>query len=287
MEPVSPGPLPEAASPVGGAPAAALGQRPRWRKLLYIRQDYPDNYVDKSFLKLMKRNVNVRQLDYWDVVCETFRVSQQLSVTVIFVAAFLHLDSGSVPSVTGLIAGSCAISACLAALFFTMLLGLTPILKNLTENISSDSIWFMAIVMLLANLLFHDYGSGSSTHTRFPDSLSINAAMFSAVLLASQLESNNDVFGLMLLAVQLFALFPILRRSMRAWHHPSVFWDGFFTVVLVIFAVALLLPISHASVTFYTAAIAFVTFFCPYMLVSIQKYKSEIRGPWDEAVIGH
>ena len=128
-------------------------------------------------------------------------------------------------------------------LFVTVLLGLTPILKNLTKDISSDSIWFMTTLMFLANLLFHDYGSSFSTHTRFslsslsylnkfspkkhalfvrfPDSLSINAAICASVLLASRLSSNMAVFSLMLFAVQLFALFPILRRSIRVKYSLS------------------------------------------------------------------
>ncbi|KAK5664598.1 glycosylphosphatidylinositol anchor biosynthesis [Batrachochytrium dendrobatidis] len=288
--------------------------RPKWRKLLYIHQDYPDNYVDSSFLKLMKRNVNVRPLNYWNVVSESLRVSQQISVEVIFVAMFIHLYMHSWISPVVLIVGSCTVSACLyilwyimllrfansdynpsdspvpktvssVVLFFTMLLGLTPILKNLTKDISSDSIWFMTIMMLLANLLFHDYGSGSSTHARFPDSLSINAAMFASVLLASRLSSNMSVFGLMLLAVQLFALFPILCRSLREWYHPSTTWDSIMTVILIGFAVALMWHISHMSIVLYMVSMILVTFMGPYLLVFAQRYKSEIRGPWDEAVI--
>ena len=30
--------------------------RQPWQKILYIKQDYPDNYVDASFLKQMKKN---------------------------------------------------------------------------------------------------------------------------------------------------------------------------------------------------------------------------------------
>jgi hypothetical protein len=31
-----------------------------WRKLLYVRQDYPDNYVDSTFLEEMKKNGKMR-----------------------------------------------------------------------------------------------------------------------------------------------------------------------------------------------------------------------------------
>ena len=41
--------------------------------------------------------------------------------------------------------------------------------------------------------------------------LSLNAAMFAAVLLASRLESNEKVFAIILFALELFAFFPLAR----------------------------------------------------------------------------
>ena len=46
--------------------------------------------------------------------------------------------------------------------------------------------------------------------------LSSNAAMFGCVLLASRLPSDDQVFGLMMLAVELFALLPAARRRLCA-----------------------------------------------------------------------
>jgi phosphatidylinositol glycan class C protein len=88
-------------------------------------------------------------------------------------------------------------------------------LKTLTKDIASDSIWALTTLMLLANLAFHDYGSTKSVSVEFPDSLSINAAIFASVLLASRLPLNLHVFALMSLSVQLFALFPIFSRYLR------------------------------------------------------------------------
>lgn len=48
----------------------------------------------------------------------------------------------------------------------------------------------------------------------FPSALSINAAIFASVVLGSRLSSNADVFGLVLFAVEWFALFPLMRRDM-------------------------------------------------------------------------
>jgi phosphatidylinositol glycan class C protein len=49
---------------------------------------------------------------------------------------------------------------------------------------------------------------------RISDSLSTNAAIFASVLLASRLDTNVDVFGLLSFAVEWFSLFPIFRRHL-------------------------------------------------------------------------
>lgn len=70
-----------------------VSSSPKWQKLLYIKQNFPDNHVDTaSFLKLMKRNSNVRPLKYWKVVGESGRVTQQISVIFIFLALYIHLN---------------------------------------------------------------------------------------------------------------------------------------------------------------------------------------------------
>lgn len=52
-------------------------------------------------------------------------------------------------------------------------------------------------------------------HRKFQGSLSTNVAMAASVILASRLKDNDQVFSLLLLAVELFGLFPIFRRFTR------------------------------------------------------------------------
>ncbi len=40
--------------------------------------------------------------------------------------------------------------------------GLSPVLMTLTDTISTDTIFAMTTAMLLANLLFHDYGASAA-----------------------------------------------------------------------------------------------------------------------------
>lgn len=88
---------------------------PPWQKLLWVRQNYPDNYVDETFLDELQRNgknchvasillfifffiyiqhvVNVRSYDYWTTVFESGVITQQISSVVIFIAIFIYLQN--------------------------------------------------------------------------------------------------------------------------------------------------------------------------------------------------
>ena len=163
---------------------------------------------------------------------------------------------------------------------------MTPILKNLTKDISTDSIWSLTMMMLAANLLFHNYSSSPFAHTRFPDSISINASMFSSVLLASRLDSNPKVSLLMFSAVALFALLPIFRRAARrSSGKRGSLSDTIMAFLLSSIVVLLYLEFSFLGTMLYLVSIFTITFLCPWLLIKLQRYKSEIRGPWDEAQI--
>ena len=218
---------------------ASHSQQPRWRKLLYVKQDYPDNYVDHTFLEEMQKNANVRQYEYKTVVKESGVITQHLCSIVIFVAAFIHVYNDHL-SILSLISFGNTLTLAgyifwdqrlrhltlnyrderlktlkAAFLFFLTLMVLSPILKTLTSDTSDDTIWALTVCLFLMNLLLHDYGSSNTTNIRYPGSLSTNAAIFASVLLASRLTSNLHVFGLILFAIEWFALFPILRRSLK------------------------------------------------------------------------
>ena len=49
-----------------------------------------------------------------------------------------------------------------AILYLVFGAGLSPILMTLTKTISTDTIYAMTTIMLLANLLFHDYGANAA-----------------------------------------------------------------------------------------------------------------------------
>ena len=121
-------------------------------------------------------------------------------------------------------------------LVFLALMGLSPVLRTLTAATSSDSIWALSACLFLLNALLADYSTLKPVpHSqerwdsiispprcqiliscgRLTSVLSMNAAISSSVVLASRLPDDLAVFSLVLFAVQLFALFPIMRHRLQ------------------------------------------------------------------------
>lgn len=50
---------------------------------------------------------------------------------------------------------------------------------------------------------------------RFSGTISLNAAIFTAVLLGSRLQSSEHVFAFVLFAIEVFALFPLFQRQVK------------------------------------------------------------------------
>ncbi|PGH06956.1 phosphatidylinositol glycan, class C [Blastomyces parvus] len=186
-----------------------------------------------------------------------------------------------------------------ALLIFCALLGLSPILKSLTKSTTSDSIWAMSCWLMVINIFFFDYSSNSggggtgassesgATAAKFPASLSTNAAVMASTVLASRLKSTTHVFSLTLFSIEVFGLFPVFRRHLRA-----ISWRGhvLLTVLLVLSAsaavgITLRGGYMSAILGMFVGGIstALVMGGCSWWLISLQKYKNVVTGPWDPA----
>lgn len=154
----------------------------KWTKKLFIRTNYPDNYVDHdSFLELKKTNVNAKFYKYWPTVFNSGIITHQLSSVVIFALTYVYLRL-EIINVKDLMAhyivpiGLSGYSLKLILLdkfhlnriktdltnlfkFVSFTYGLAPILNSLTETISSDTIFAMSTFMLSLNLITHNYDS--------------------------------------------------------------------------------------------------------------------------------
>ncbi len=178
-----------------------------------------------------------------------------------------------------------------AILIYFTLLGLSPILKSLTRSTSSDSIWAISFWLLAVNIFFFDYSGGVGV--KFPASLSTNAAIMASTVLASRLPSTGQVFSLTLFSIEVFGLFPVFRRYAR---HRSFRYHVALSFLLVIGAglgVGFILggekggvwPWKSGLLGILVAMLLSIIAMggCSWWLISLQKYKNAINGPWDQA----
>ncbi|GFS02927.1 phosphatidylinositol N-acetylglucosaminyltransferase subunit C-like, partial [Elysia marginata] len=98
-------------------------------------------------------------------------------------------------------------------LFQFLSIALSPILVSLTETISTDTIYAMTTLMLLANFFFYNYNYSEDSHV--PGPLSLNAAVFASVCLASRLHTAWHACTTVTVSFQLFALGPLLRKNLK------------------------------------------------------------------------
>ncbi|XP_052788271.1 phosphatidylinositol N-acetylglucosaminyltransferase subunit C-like [Mya arenaria] len=275
----------------------------KWKKILYEDQGVPDHYVDESFLDELKKNLYTRTYDYWAVVNESGVIVQQLCSVCMFVLVFLFMDSHVLqPEILVFISASLTLLGYLTntwliwqrrvqtqrtfledmktvLIFAGFSYCLSPVLLSLTETIATDTIYAMTAVMLIANLLCHDYGADAQMVSGV---LSLNAGLFASVCLASRLHTTLHAFATVTFAVEIFALWPALRRNLRQSIQSS---HIAMTTVMTLLTLATMTCISIPATVLMCIAIVFITFVCPMLLISLQTYKNNIHGPWDEAVI--
>ena len=273
--------------------ATAKGSHIRWRKVLYERQNVPDNYVDASFLTEMKKNLYLRSYSYQSLVLNSGRITQQISSVLIFIMCYVFLNGGYLKPAQLNTLSATLIMAChvvsrnnnyridfkAVALFTLASLALSPVLMSLTDTISTDTIYAMTCCMFIIHLFSHDYSDESM---QIPGVVSLNTAIFATACLASRLKSISNAFSLIFLSILLFAVLPNTRRYMRT--QLLCYADCSLTVTLFITAAVMIYTQTVALSILHLLQFIFITFICPYLLLNLQPLKNNIHGPWDEAV---
>lgn len=261
-----------------------------WRKNLYENEGYPDNYTDNSFLDEMKKNVNMHQKTLKEAILGAGLVTQEFCLVVMFVVSFTYLLNGWLP--LELILGQTALAAFLCyaictnsmsgrlrhvrtvLVFFIFGYVLSPVLKTLTESISTDTIYATTVFMMTIHLIFFDYGVKVLIVS---SSLSLNSAIFGAICLASRLPSSFHVFILLSITVECFVMLPLVLAKFE------VSFVTLFLITLLTFYS--LWTISLTMTILFVLAVLFINVLCPIWFHKWYRYKDNIYGPWDEAIV--
>ncbi|KAF2192799.1 phosphatidylinositol N-acetylglucosaminyltransferas-like protein subunit C [Zopfia rhizophila CBS 207.26] len=306
--------------------SASRRRKGHYKKLLWFKQPFPDNYTDEeTFLDHLQRNPRLQPYEFWSLMADSTVIVQHIASVAIFCCCFVAIGHKRVSPVSvvswaslctvlgwalwdywmGQEEAEAAKAAALAEaneaeemnqqrlataksalLIYAALLGLSPILKSLTTSTASDSIWALSTWLLCMNVAFFDYGSGTGAH--LPASISTNSALMASTVLASRLPSTTHVFSLTLFSIEVFGLFPIFRRQLRA-----ISWHGHLTLTIVLIISAsggVFVTLTGGGRGAWIAGVilgGILTFLsmgiCSWWLIGLQKYKNEIHGPWDPA----
>ncbi|KAH0543793.1 hypothetical protein FGG08_001976 [Glutinoglossum americanum] len=71
-----------------------------WKKLLWVKQSYPDNYTDhQTFLSQLQRNPRFQPYDFWPLMADSTVIVQHVCSVVIFACCFVGIHQKRVSPV--------------------------------------------------------------------------------------------------------------------------------------------------------------------------------------------
>lgn len=220
-----------------------------WKRILWIRQDYPDNYTDPEFIKHLHR-LRYRGKFAWPSPQSTTSVvqvrtdlvlfySKLLSTSLVFIAFdfIYHYKVDPLPYAVIMTVFILYLSwrsttrswvDLRSSLVITFaMLTLSPVLKSLSKTTASNSIWTLAFWLTLAYV-----GSMSPNPTSQTSNLSTNLLLAIVTVLASRLNSSTQVFCFLLICIQLNLVLPKLV-VFNTWLFALVLSSLVFTYVIV------------------------------------------------------
>ncbi|KAK3858741.1 hypothetical protein Pcinc_035097 [Petrolisthes cinctipes] len=269
-------------------------EKQEWKRVLWKRQPFLDNYVGDSFLRVSKKCKKVSlSAALYGATAVTPEICSCLGLVVIFYGmSDGKMDSSVVLTLTAAVgiigylitrdhlAASIRNDAKVVCFYVVLIACVSPVIKSLTGSVATDSINACTTFLLLLRLVVHDYGTQVAIVN---PTVSHNVGLFASVCLASRLDSDLDVFTLMTVAVALFALLPTFRRRCRSGLGRG--WNLVLTVLVV--------GVTGSGIIQYTPHLLLVLvvalFLCnclmPTLYICCQGHKQNIYGPWDEAQI--
>lgn len=259
-----------------------------WKKLLYLKQPYPDNYTNVSFLDQLKTNSSVRKYSYWHLAYDFSLVLFYLHTIFIVILVFGQLynvpeapvDVVAISGAVGLVGGvmfhhQFLHNVKLFSVIGFVLLVLSPVLKSLTRSTSSDSIWALSFILCVANAVFHDY---SLTTDSYRPIVSTNISLANGIVLASRLVLSQQTFFFLLFTIQMNILVPYFHYLLRRDDSKNHLY-----LLGVSFVVVAYLTEAGWLLVWWSLAQAAVVLVLPGYFLWLQRYKNELQGPWDPA----
>ncbi|KOG96237.1 phosphatidylinositol N-acetylglucosaminyltransferase [Saccharomyces eubayanus] len=200
-----------------------------WKRLLWLKQEYPDNYTDPSFIELRIRQNNesgkksnrklseaassqirLDFISFYQTVLNTSFI--YITFTYIYYYGYNPIPPTIILSFLTLVISRKKVDPLLSSfidikssLIITFaMLTLSPVLKSLSKTTASDSIWTLSFWLSVWYVFV--ISSTSSKHK--PSNLSTNILVALVAVLSSRLSTTIDVFCFLLICIQLNIILP-------------------------------------------------------------------------------
>ena len=274
----------------------------QWKRVLYEKQHYEDNYVDptKFFDQLNLLNEGSERPTFKALFLNASVIAQEFAVISIFLTVYKYIvaaDYGAflwltIVDILLLLTGCClhyiledghmqwTYSTSQVALFGICLRIAAPILQTLTSSFSNDTLHALAITFSAIHLVLYDYAYVNNARSSIngTGTLSLNAAMFTAIILASRLHDIEVVVAFLLLAVIAFSLFPATARLIK---RKSLNMHLALTIFEWAMATTMLYTLDKTLFVVFEILMVILWLLAPYVYHQMYIYKRALRGPWD------
>jgi len=270
-----------------------------WRRVLYEKQNYPDDYVSDKFLGDLDLRPVASPPTTLGIFIASSVVAQQVTSVVIFIGSHKYIRKHESVGILLAFDSVMLLAAYLAhvalsdvppnmvnvgqitAFFLICLRIVSPVLQTLTSSYTNDTIDALVIVFATIHLVFYDYAYVNNTKEIFTGVLSLTAVMFTAVMLASRLQEIEVVTVFSVHAVISFLIFPDVARLVKRWSlplHLLMLCAMWLTATIILYYLDFILFVV------YQASIVFISVICPPCLSYFcSNYKKAMKGPWDIA----
>ena len=275
---------------------------PPWKKECWSTQPYADNYIDETLFldQLNANNDNLqRRLTLSTVLFNTSTIVQQISIVAIFLSISRYADRSestviplaffdAILVLLGIILQRIlsAHRGNLSESFFSFLLAgiflrlTAPVLQTLTSGYSSDTVHALSLTLSCIHLVFYDYAF-IHTESEFSNgTVSLNAAMFTSVLLASRFKNVQLVVAFVLLAIMLFSELPSIAKIVKKYSDKWYLASTFFVLFM---AMGLLYKLDITLLCIFSGVVIFTWLISPVFFLYMQRFKFKKNGPWDIA----
>lgn len=266
---------------------------------MYKRQPYPPNYISEHFLSGLNEN-GIHSYSLRDVCPKTLLLTQNVSTMLLMARMYVMIKDGLIP----LAYAECATMLAIVLLFLLMYLTkalkidhyrnvrfsfvvyvtlkiLQPALQTLTSSFSYNTVYVLAIMISIVNIMTHDYDlvRHEDGYVRNVDALPMNCLVLVAILIASRFGCPKKASAYLQLYMVTFSLLPLLQRFLMDCR--SSLYLYVFTLVMVLVTCRGLYSFHVILVPVYIVGNMFLNIIIPLGYIHAQKYKRNVSGPWN------